>query len=222
MKITVLEASHRILSAFDASLVARTIKSVTRRGIYIRTSTLVTQVKKNAVVLKDGSEIKCGMVVWVTGIGPRQLTLNLSRDVSLTDHGRIKVDDYLRVIGVNNVYAVGDCAEIEQMPLTATAQVAQQQGIYLAKVLNKSPAEHKPFNFIFRGVMLYAGDQKSVLDSKYFKGFGFISWILWRSVYLTRLGSLKNKFQVPTEWLRTIVWGRDVTSFGDNLKEPEN
>ena len=61
MKITLLEASNRILSAFDSSLVSQAVKAITRSGVYVRTGTLVKEVKANSVVLGDGSEIKCGM-----------------------------------------------------------------------------------------------------------------------------------------------------------------
>eukprot|EP01123_Difflugia_compressa_P009377 TRINITY_DN3093_c0_g1_i2.p1 TRINITY_DN3093_c0_g1~~TRINITY_DN3093_c0_g1_i2.p1 ORF type:complete len:121 (+),score=25.92 TRINITY_DN3093_c0_g1_i2:241-603(+) len=65
--------------------------------------------------------------------------------------------------------------------------------------------------------MAYIGRQQSIMDSKWYKGTGLLSWILWRSVYLTRLEFIKNKFQVPFEWLRTFIWGRDVTTFGDQI-----
>jgi NADH dehydrogenase len=76
-----------------------------------------------------------------------------------TKHGRFIVNDHLRVIvrffnhlfftfkrvneykrlipflfqTLRDVYAIGDCAEIEGNPLMATAQVAVQQARYLAK-----------------------------------------------------------------------------------------
>jgi len=57
------------------------------------------------------------------------------------------------------------------------------------------------------------------MDSKWFKSTGLVSWFLWRSVYLTRLELVKNKFQVPFEWLRTFIWGRDITTFGDQISK---
>ena len=150
-----------------------------------------------------------GLILWSTGVGPRELTKKL--DVQKTESGRSLVDRYLKVLGRENVYALGDCAEIEDDSLPPTAQVAQQQGAYLSRVLNAYPAEPKPFVFKFLGVMAYVGGKKSLFvcpvlspnekDSKFFKGSGFISWILWRSVYFTRLGSIKNRFQVPYGWL---------------------
>lgn len=43
--------------------------------------------------------------------------------------------------------------------------MAQQQGKYLAKRLNAEAKgqEYGPFKFIFRGLMLYAGQHKSVV-----------------------------------------------------------
>jgi NADH dehydrogenase FAD-containing subunit len=49
---------------------------------------------------------------------------------------RFLVDKFLKVVGTDNIYAMGDCALIEGNPLQATAQVAQQQGAYLANSFN--------------------------------------------------------------------------------------
>ena len=42
---------------------------------------------------------------------------------------------------------------------------------------------------------------------------GFKSWLFWRSAYLTSLGSWRNRTQVPYDWLRTLVFGRDINTF---------
>lgn len=97
VKITLLEASHNILGAFDQNLVNRAIKSITRQGVYIRTDTIVKEVKPGSVVLSDGSEIKCGMVVWSTGVGPRKVVSAL--DLPKTKNGRILVDPSLKYVG---------------------------------------------------------------------------------------------------------------------------
>ena len=72
-----------------------------------------------------------------------------------------------------DIFALGDCAEIEDMPLIATAQVARQQGAYLARLFNhtkereedgsfKTLESYPPFRFRFLGLMLYTGREKSV------------------------------------------------------------
>jgi len=45
------------------------------------------------------------------------------------------------------------------------------------------------------------------------KGRGFATWLFWRSAYLTRIVSLKNKTLVLFDWLKTAVFGRDLSKF---------
>ena len=42
---------------------------------------------------------------------------------------------------------------------------------------------------------------------------GFNSWLLWRSAYLTRLGSWRLRMQVPMDWTKTLLFGRDTSRF---------
>jgi len=135
VRITLVEAGHRILGAFDRSLVDSAMKRIIKQGIELRTDSVVQEVTSEAVILKSGESIPYGLLVWSTGVGPRKLT----RDATLAKDPRgdhFLVNDHLRVVGTSNIYALGDCASIQGNPLQATAQVAQQQGAYLAKALN--------------------------------------------------------------------------------------
>lgn len=40
---------------------------------------------------------------------------------------------------------------------------------------------------------------------------GFGAWWLWRSVYLSKQYSLRNKLYVGVNWLKTWIFGRDIT-----------
>jgi len=42
---------------------------------------------------------------------------------------------------------------------------------------------------------------------------GFTSWLVWRSAYLTRLGSWRLRMQVPLDWTKTLLYGRDISRF---------
>ena len=48
--------------------------------------------------------------------------------------------------------------------------------------------------------MTYVGNFNSLIDTPQFKASGFWTWIAWRSAYLTRLGTVRNKLQVPFDW----------------------
>ena len=40
---------------------------------------------------------------------------------------------------------------------------------------------------------------------------GFSSFLAWRSAYLTKLATFRNRFLVMTNWLYTAIFGRDVS-----------
>ena len=40
---------------------------------------------------------------------------------------------------------------------------------------------------------------------------GFTSWIIWRSAYLTRVLSWRNRLYVAINWATTFVFGRDIS-----------
>lgn len=97
-----------------------------------------------------------------------------------------------------DVFVIGDCAMIDrQAPLPKTAQVASQQAAYLAKALNKGTLEAKPFRFHNWGTMTYLGNWKAIHQSSADRLTGWAAWVLWRTAYLTRCMSLKNKVLVP-------------------------
>lgn len=144
--------------------------------------------------------------------------------------GSIVTDDYLRVRVVDDkgnagilpdVFAIGDCGAVAGRSLPATAQVASQQAVYLAKAFNKhakNPHDDyvnhtKPFSFRNLGTMAYLGSWNAIHQSKYDGLKGRIAWVLWRMAYLTRSMSLRNKIMVPVYWAITWIFGRDISRF---------
>jgi NADH:quinone reductase (non-electrogenic) len=143
--------------------------------------------------------------------------LRHSQDAERFPHAsnhRLLIDEHLRVKGHQDVYALGDCAVSETVPMMATAQVAHQQGAYLADAFSKpDPSAVQPFKFHYLGLMAYIGRYQGLVETPDVQISGTLAWLSWRSVYLTRLGSWKSKIQVPFDWLRTFLFGRDVTTF---------
>ncbi len=212
VRITLLEAAEHILNTFDKELSAYTRKLFQRQRIDVRTGSFVVRVEEAKIILQDGTEIPYGLVVWSTGIGPTKFILSLP---FAKDRGRLIVDPFLRVKGWTNVYALGDCAVVEGNELPATSQVAQQQGMYLAKELNRlgRGVSPRPFRHHHYGMLAYVGSGRALADLAKFKGKGFVTWIFWRSAYLTKLVSWKNKTLVVFDWVKAFVFGRDVSRF---------
>lgn len=82
--------------------------------------------------------------------------------------------------------------------LPATAQVASQQGKYLASLFNRHlHTEHdligaKPFAYNHMGSFAYIGGNDAVVDTKQFALSGFGAWFMWRSAYLSKQYSFSN------------------------------
>ncbi|KIY99634.1 NADH dehydrogenase [Monoraphidium neglectum] len=136
--------------------------------------------------------------------------------------GSVKADAaaYSSLHPVPDVYALGDCCANPHTPLPALAQVAEQQGRYLAAMLNEEAkntgAEPKDFVYNHLGSMATVGGTSAILElgsgsSKRLSVAGFASWVAWRSAYLTRLGSLRNRMMVAFDWTITMLLGRDLS-----------
>ncbi len=212
-RITLVEASAGILNMFDRKLSDYALKRFARAKIEVRTGAMVKEVTARGVVLAEGTELPAGLVVWSTGIGATPLVAALPFPKARGQ--RLVTDETFAVDPARSIYAIGDCATRAGDELPATAQVAQQEGEYLARQLN-TLARGKPgraFNYRHMGMLAYIGDRRALADTGYLKGHGFATWIFWRSAYLTKLVSFKNKILVLFDWMKTWIFGRDISRF---------
>uniref|UniRef100_A0A2N9G2A4 NADH:ubiquinone reductase (non-electrogenic) n=1 Tax=Fagus sylvatica TaxID=28930 RepID=A0A2N9G2A4_FAGSY len=112
-------------------------------------------------------------------------------------------------------------------------QVAEREGKYLVELFNKIGKQNggkvssandiplgDPFVYKHLGSMASVGGYKALVDlrqSKDAEGLshaGFVSWLIWRSAYLTRVVNWRNKFYVAVNWATTLVFGRDNSRIG--------
>ncbi|KAJ6634797.1 putative NADH dehydrogenase [Pseudolycoriella hygida] len=230
--IAVYDVAPTILGSFDKSLSEYCMTKFRRRSIEVRTGTVVKEVRERKLILEDGKEIPFGCLVWSTGLTENPMTASLEGKVLKSTNRRILTDKYLRVLTpegtpMPNVYALGDCATIKDHQLPQTAQVANQQAIYLRKALNKLAKRPElnftdvtePFVFKNFGAMAYIGNWEAVVDmtniNEKAKKSGTFAWIFWRSSYLTMSVSIRNKMLIPMYWFMTWIFGRDISSFQD-------
>jgi NADH dehydrogenase FAD-containing subunit len=173
-----------------------------------------------------------GLCVWAAGTAPRSITQKIAEKIgdlqvqSVAKAGRLQVDRWLRVQGLpedltGSILAMGDCSIVvggEEGQLPQTAQVAGQQGAYMARLLNKAynltiadaPAlpkdrwyrsflpEARPFRFLNLGLLAYVGGSQAVAqvqlgDSEFLKTSGSKAYLLWKSVYLVKQVRAKEK-----------------------------
>jgi len=211
VRILVVEAGASLLEAFDRKLSDYAARRFRRARIEVRTQARVVRVTADHVDLKDGEPLPYGLLVWATGNAPTSFvhSLPLPKDA----RGRLLIGPDLKVKGEEHLYALGDCSLLEADPLPATAQVAEQQGHYLAKAfrarLKGKPVA--PFTFKNMGMLAYVGGHRAIADLPGVKGSGFFTFLFWRSVYLTKLVGFRNKLLVFFDWFKATFLGRDLS-----------
>ncbi|KAF8178088.1 pyridine nucleotide-disulfide oxidoreductase-domain-containing protein [Mycena galopus ATCC 62051] len=242
-KITIYDVSPSILGNFDKSLVEYAEKTFSRDGISILTSHHVEKVEAGKIFVKEqgegdsiysvslnsshGMEVPFGLLVWSTGLAPNPLISSISEFKKDTKTKSVLTNEHLNLIKTDgtvnpDVWGIGDCAQIEDAILPATAQVANQKAQYLVKKLNKLGRDQdspKPFKFENQGSLAYIGDWKAIYDNTgkedkiMSKESGRVAWLLWRSAYFTMTLSWRNKILVPMYWFLNWIFGRDITRF---------
>lgn len=215
-----LVEARQILTGFDEKLVKYAERVFSRHHIDIIKGS-VKEVGPTHVLVEygDGTQerIDCGLVLWTAGVTARELLKKRDRAVAslpMDERSRILTDGHLRVKDLDNVFALGDCSQIEGYPLPATAQAAQQEAKFLVKYLNDGcPQKARPFVFNNMGMLAYLGGYKALADvaQHTVTGRGWFAWLFWRSAYLTRLVSIRNKVAVPFDWFKTFFFGRDTS-----------
>ena len=141
--VTLVEALPNVLPMFSKQLIDYTESTFKEEEITIRAKTMVKKVTDKyieaEVTKPDGSKvletIPYGLLVWATGNAVRPVVRDLMNQIPAQKNSRrgLAVNEYLVVNGAENVWAVGDCAITNYAP---TAQVASQEGAFLARLFN--------------------------------------------------------------------------------------
>jgi NADH dehydrogenase len=175
VKIYNIEAAPTALPGFDPELVEYAMQVLQKKGVTFRIGTPVKECRADGVIVGDGEEIKAATVVWTGGIRGNRLLEEAGFE---TMRGRVKVDEYLRVPGHENIYVLGDNSIVFNpdggRPYPPTAQIAMQQGVncahnLVAAIRNQAP---KPFVFHNKGTVasLGKGEGIGVAFGRKFKG----------------------------------------------------
>lgn len=292
--VTLIQSADSILNMFDRAIQNYAEANFKRIDINVLKNTKVISVGPKSLIIEGSDKIQVefpyGVAVWTAGIAPRRITAQVIETLGDSQRGNklIAADSYLKVIGSDNIYAIGDCASIARPQLVReadsflknqnksnsnfvinknefveilqhikslhpnvvdvsnadslfsentdtshlmtkeqfikcldkleksfkaapqTAQVAQQQAEHLASYLMNQTKE--PWEYTNRGMMSYVGEAKAVLESPQIgvmKGAPVFS--LWRGAYASKLLSNRSRILVLGDWLKELVFGRDIS-----------
>ncbi|KAF9734450.1 hypothetical protein PMIN02_004711 [Paraphaeosphaeria minitans] len=200
--IEIHDVAPALLGTFDNRLGEYAGRKLKGRGVQVQTSSHIEKVDAGAIWTKEDGELRYGLLLWATGNGTNPLVekLDVKKDGKLQ---RIVTDKRLRVFDtddqlIEDVYALGDSADIEGYTLPTLAEVALQKAEYLAKELNEVDVPAKAFEYSQRANIAYLGQHDGVIGGKEQQWTGQSAWLAWRS------GSI---YHWPRSWRRTIMIG---------------
>lgn len=207
MNIYLLEGTGKTLAAMSEQSSSNSLNYLQRLGVTVKTNALLQDYDGEQVTLKDGTHIPSKLVIWAAGI---KGNVPGGIDPSLIARGnRIKVDEFNFVQGMNNVFAIGDIAYMEEEAFPnghpQVAPVAIQQATLLATNLLhlRQGKIARPFRYNDKGAMATVGRNLAVVDvpkPKLHFG-GFFAWLIWMGLHLMLILGVKNRFFVFTNWL---------------------
>ncbi|MFD0985516.1 FAD-dependent oxidoreductase [Methyloligella solikamskensis] len=211
IRVLLVEYADRILPTFAEDLANYAARRLKLEGIEVITGVGTKSATSTAVELTNGALIPTGTIVATIGNGPRQLVQALGLDMKW---GRIKVDDNMRVLGHDHVWALGDVALIPleddpgddpQAYAPQTAQFAVREGHQLAlnllAAVKGEEKKMKPFAYKSKGSLASLGTTKAVADVYGFKLTGFFAWLLWRGFYLSFIPGFQAKARLLFTWI---------------------
>lgn len=190
-------------------------------NISVMTGRAVTKVDKEFVVITGAAgkqSIGCDFVLWAAGIKPSELVFTPKVE---KNSGFLVVDEYLRIQGLQNVFAVGDCALVKDknggyVPWLAQAAVAE--GKIAASNIVAAVNNHSLQTFVLKskGFILPIGKGVAVADlvlpvikaRLFFDGFP--AWWLNRTIYLLNMLAPRHKLKVAWLWMLGLFRKRIV------------
>lgn len=220
MHIYLIEAGDRLLAGLSQESSQKAYEFLKSMGVDIQFGKMVTDYRDHKVIMKDGTEIPTRTFLWVSGIRANAMP---GIDESHLGRGfRFKVDEYNRIPGVEDVFAIGDqCLQTSDAAYPnghpQVAQVAIQQAKNLAKNLKlinqgADSSEFTVFRYKNLGSMATIGRNKAVVEIGKFRSQGFFAWVLWLVVHLRSILGVKNKMMVLLNWLWKYV------SYNDSIR----
>jgi NADH:ubiquinone reductase (H+-translocating) len=205
IEIHLVHGGDRLLNTMSEEASAKAEKFLRDLGVRLYLDTVVKAYDGLNASLDKGSPLKAKKLIWAAGITGNAVP-GLPSDC-LTKGGRIKVNDENEVLGVKDVFAVGDISYQTELAYPnghpQVAQVALQQGALLAKNLirRRNNQATSAFQYKDLGSMATIGRHRAVVDLPWFKFQGALAWFAWLFVHLFAIIGVKNKVFVFMNWV---------------------
>jgi NADH:ubiquinone reductase (H+-translocating) len=206
MNIYIVQSGDRVLPMLSEKSSAKAKKYLEKLGVTVVLNTRVLDFFGDYVQTNTEQDIIARTLIWTAGVIGNPVE-GVGAEV-VNRGGRILVDEFNRVNGYSNIYAIGDvaCMVTEDYPNghPMVAPPAMQQGKLLAKniIRQGKGQEMKPFVYKDKGAMATVGKNKAVVELGKLKFGGTPAWGVWMVVHLMSLVGFRNKVITLFNWTK--------------------
>jgi len=218
--VLLVEAGPQVLRAFGDHLSQKATTALESVGVEIRTETKVTSIDADGLDVEapHGEErIATHTVVWAAGVqaSPLVRTLAEASGADSDRAGRVAVMPDCTLPGRPEVFVIGDAMTLSGLP--AVAEVALQQGIYVARTIRRrlegKPAK-KPFRYRDLGSMAAIGRGRAIVSFHGLRYGGLLGFLSWLFVHVAFLTGFRNRLGALVTWTWAFVGrSRDQRTF---------
>lgn len=205
MKIRLYEAGPRLLAGMDEKSSVKAKQFLEELGVDVHLNTMIKNYDGETIELNDGTRIKSNNFIWTAGVSGNRI--NGLKDEYYTRGNRLVVDRTNKIIGTENIYAIGDISWMKTERYATghpqVAQVALQQAQRL--YTNLTNKKEQPFEYKDKGSMATIGRNMAVVDLPGLRFSGFFAWVLWLFVHLMAIVGVKNRFFIFVNWAQSYI-----------------
>ncbi|KAK4617708.1 External alternative NAD(P)H-ubiquinone oxidoreductase B1, mitochondrial [Fulvia fulva] len=188
-------------------------------------------------------------LAWEKGTEPEHMTISYNQWCEVAKRVKTRfpqANDHLRRLGKlfeqydkdkSGTLDFGELSELLKQidskltSLPATAQRANQQGVYLGRKFNKlaqaeygmklneiydgdvDEAAYKAFDYKHMGSLAYIGNAAIFDFNGVGWGGGLLAVYLWRSIYFAQSVSLRTRMLLAMDWSKRALFGRDMMNY---------
>ena len=207
LEIILVSSTEKPLAVMSEESQEKSEKYLKDLGVRFISNDRVTDYDGDRVYLSSGNIIPSNNVIWAAGV-----TGNITEGLTENSikNNRYIVDRYNKIVGFDDIYAIGDIAYMETPKYPnghpQVANVAINQGKNLAKnFLKKSENEWQPYEYDDKGSMATIGKHRAVVGLPKFKFQGIFAWYFWMFLHLMLILSVRNKLAIFFNWMWSYI-----------------
>ena len=214
LRFVAIDILPRVLPNWDEQLSEVAAQQMRRRGIELRLGLGLESASASEVVLSNGERIPTRTVIATSGVAPNPLLQTLPVEFV---RGRIRCDQYCRVIGRPGVYAAGDAAAV---PSASDGQPFPQMVPY---ALSEGRCAARNILAEIRGTRLEPYDigrqpEVAILSRGYgvaqvggLRLSGLLAALVGRFMFLSYMPNWRRRFLLLVDWVTSALVRRDIT-----------